>query len=754
MAARIDLTAVMQAMPCGLAVYDHRRRLIFINPAFCRTMGLPGDLFGPGASVEEVARIAAHHGVFGPGDPDVLAAQMLAHDDRTTRRYARRRPDGGTYEAHYIPLDTGYMVFVSDTTQLMALRDSAEQGTRRVQQAMAHLRVGLAVFGPDRTLGLHNRRFLQLLGLDLAPPPAGAPFRDVLGAAARGSDFASPEGARFITAQRAQDRSRPGQTTWRRADGTVIELQSDPLASGGWTMTVLDITAQANAEAEVQRRVATLHSIIANMPSGVVVFDSDCRLALTNDSYRAVMKGAAGSVGELDSDMVRRQAEMGEFGPGDPEVIWHHRMAELDNARRTVNRRRRPTGQTVEVRAATLPDGGIVRVLTDVSAAVAAEEERACQAALMATMLSHIQHGIVLWDHDQRIVAANSVVTNLLGAEPGLMVPGTTLEQTIEAATRRGNFGHGPNALMWGEVLRQRDRTISHLDQRMTLDGRVLEVRSDPAPGGSFVTTYTDVTAIRSAEAALKESRAAAEQASLSKSAFLAAMSHDLRRPLMMMIEQAGAIGRTPDPGHTAAAVQQAGTELLARLDSILDVARLEAGRFDLAEQPVAVGPLIRDALVYADAAAAAAEITLTATIASPEPIVTADRRRLLQALNDLIRYALMMAPPLSTIDVAAALDVGDLVLTITAATVVLDPTTVSRAFEPFDSDPGGTAPAAVLRLALHISRLIMQAHGGTAEMVSTSACGTVATLRLPASRLQVSLPSPERDWSAPAVSV
>ena len=222
----------------------------------------------------------------------------------------------------------------------------------------------------------------------------------------------------------------------------------------------------------------------------------------------------------------------------------------------------------------------------------------------------------------------------------------------------------------------------------------------------------------------------------------------------MMMIEQAGAIGRTPDPGHTAAAVQQAGTELLARLDSILDVARLEAGRFDLAEQPVAVGPLIRDALVYADAAAAAAEITLTATIASPEPIVTADRRRLLQALNDLIRYALMMAPPLSTIDVAAALDVGDLVLTITAATVVLDPTTVSRAFEPFDSDPGGTAPAAVLRLALHISRLIMQAHGGTAEMVSTSACGTVATLRLPASRLQVSLPLPERDWSAPAVSV
>jgi len=747
---RFDLAAVLGAVPAGLAVYDDRRRLMFVNPAFFRTLGLPPGLFHPGTSLEDVTRVVAHHGIFGPGDPEALAAAMLANDDRTARRYSRRRSDGGTYDAYYVPLAQGHAVSVTDTTQVTALRDGAEQATRRVEQAMAHLRVGLAVFGPDRTLGLHNRRFLELLGLDLAPPGPGTAFGDVLRAAAEGPGFAGAEGSRFLTSQRAQDRSRPGTASWRKAENEVIELQSDPLASGGWTMTVLDISAQAEAEEEVRRRAALLHSVIAHMPSGVAVYDSTHHLALTNAAYRTVMHGAAGVVGEHDSDLVRRQAELGEFGPGDPVTLWQERMVILSNWHTGVHRRQRPTGQTIETRNAPLPDGGIVRVMTDVSESVAAAAQRALHTEQMATMLSHIRHGIVLWDKDQRMVAANSVATDLLGAEPGLLAPGTTLEETIRAAAKRGNLGPDEAGHTLADTLRYRDRTKSHLDQRVTVRGQVLEVRSDPAPHGGFVTTYTDVTAIRQAEVALTEAKAAAEQANLAKSSFLAAMSEELRRPLADMIEQAAAIEQQggASPALTGA-LRKAGYRLLARLDGILDVARLEAGRFDLDDELIATGPLLRDALAEADVAAAAAEITLNATVASPEPVVQGDRRRLLQVLGHVIRHSLATTPVGGTVSMVVATGPRGLHLTLTAPGAIVDPARIGTAFDPFHPAGSATEPEAALRLGLYASRIVMQAHGGGLTFSQATGGGTVTVVTLPPRRVHVSVASSTQDWSA-----
>ena len=445
---------------------------------------------------------------------------------------------------------------------------------------------------------------------------------------------------------------------------------------------------------------------------------------------------------------MRRQAELGEFGPGDPVTLWQERMVVLSKWRVGVHRRQRPTGQTIEVSNAPLPDGGIVRVMTDVSESVAAAAERARHAEQMATMLSHIQHGIVLWDKDQRMVAANSVATDLLGAEPGLFVPGTTLEETINAAIKRGNLGSNETGQTLADTLRCRDRTKSHLDQRVTVSGQVLEVRSDPAPHGGFVTTYTDVTTIRQAEVALTGAKAAAEQANLAKSSFLAAMSEELRRPLADMIEQSTTIERqgAASPALTGA-LRKAGYALLARLDGILDVARLEAGRFDLEDELIATGPLLRDALAEADVAAAAAEITLNATVASPEPVVQGDRRRLLQVLGHVIRHSLAVTPMGGTVSMVAAAGPRGLHVTLTAPGAIVDPARIGTAFEPFYPAGDTTDPQAALRLGLYASRIVMQAHGGGLTLSQATGGGTVTVVTLPPSRVHVSVAPSTLDW-------
>lgn len=741
----VDWMAVLAALPTGIVIYDNHRRIVFVNSAFEQLMGLPTGIFRPGTSIEEKMRVVAHRGLFGPGDPEALAAEMIGADDRSARRYIRRMSDGSTFDSQYFPLASGFAIAVTDTTQLTAIGERAEQASALVHDAMAHLQVGLAVFGPDRRLSLHNPRFLQLLGLPGDQPIGAIPFSDLLRSAGATPAYATAPGAEFLTRQRAQDRSRTTRTVWSRPDGVDVEFLSDPLGTGGWTMTLLDITAQIAAEAEVRRRAAQLETIIQHLPSGVVVFGPDHRLTVMNDAYRAVMRGAVGVIGELDRDLVMRQAVAGEFGPGDPAIRAEERLATLESTSVGVSQRRRPNGQIIEVRKAPLPDGGMVRVLTDISAAETAVAARSRYVETLDTMLSHIRHGIVLWDQDQRIIAANSVVADMLGAEPGLFVPGTTLAEIITAALERGNFGEGKTSLQLSVTLTGRDRSQSHVDQRATLSGQVLEVRSDPTPDGGFVTTYTDVTPIRKVEAALLEAKASAERANLAKSGFLAAMSQELRRPLAQIIELAALIAcesgdaagnAGPDILRTTREITQVGQAMLSRLGNILDVARLEAGRFELAEEVMALGPLVRDALAGADQSAAAAEVVLTAELPSPEPRLRGDRRRLLSTLDHVIRHALTLTQPGAVVTVGATDGPDGIHLTVTTPNVVLDASARERAFDPFSQADDGSVRLAALRLGLYSSRIVAQAHGGTLRLDSDPSQGTVARLHLPPGRV------------------
>ena len=754
---------ILDAMPVGLIIYDEDRRVVFANAAYHEALGLPANTFRPGSEMADNVRMIAYRGVFGPGDPEEQAAQLLNQDLQVARRVRGRHPDGRSFESFYSPLGGGaHMVCTTNTTALVSMRDEAEVAVGRIHQAISNLRIGLAVFGPDRRLGLHNRRFTELLGLAAPSLAPGTPFMDVLQIMQVRDEYAGFEGDLFIASQMSFDRSRPANFRRQRANGQVIDIQSDPLPDGGWTMTVSDISALARAEDEARRRAGMLDGIVRHMPHGIAVYGPDRRVAMLNAAYGQVMQGAPIAVGDTLEEVIRRRAEAGEYGPGDPEEHVRQQTALADPSRSAMRRRTRPSGETIDVRTAPLPDGGYMSVVTDVSPLVAAETENSRQAEAMAAMLANIRHGIVLWDKDHRIAAANPVATELLGAAPGLLVPGRTLEEVIEAALTRGNLGDGSVGRMTAERLRARDRTQSHQDQRYTRTGRVLEVRSDPTPDGGFVTTYTDVTTIREAEEALRLAKTAAEAANAAKSRFLAAMSHELRLPLNAVIAQSGAIARAatdkldrvgrrslppgsmdPSPILEAAdEINMASRRLLSTIDSILDVARLEAGRFELSDDLVDLSQLIRACVRAADASAAAAEVTLTAQLVDPLPAVRGDERRLRQALNHIVANAVKFTPAQGRVELSVLYDPtnGELQLTVADTGLGIAETDIDQVFEPFTqintavgSDGGrftGTG------LGLYISRALMRAHGGDLTLRSTPGQGTVAIMHIPARRV------------------
>src|SRR5258707_7183924 len=124
--------------------------------------------------------------------------------------------------------------------------------------------------------------------------------------------------------------------------------------------------------------------------------------------------------------------------------------------------------------------------------------------------------------------------------------------------------------------------------ERTRPDGTVLEIRHSGLPEGGCIIIYTDITERKRYEEALKAARDQAEAMSQTKSSFLANMSHELRTPLNavigvteMLLDDARDLKRD-DELEPLERVLRAARHLLALINDILDLSKIEAGKIDV----------------------------------------------------------------------------------------------------------------------------------------------------------------------------
>lgn len=126
--------------------------------------------------------------------------------------------------------------------------------------------------------------------------------------------------------------------------------------------------------------------------------------------------------------------------------------------------------------------------------------------------LDHLDQGISAVDGNLELVLFNRRFMELLDLPPELARIGTPFEDFVRFNAERGEYGPGDV----NELVRQRvelaRRFEPHRFERIRPDGTVIEVRSNPLPGGSFATTYTDITEPRRAEEELRRLAAAVEE--------------------------------------------------------------------------------------------------------------------------------------------------------------------------------------------------------------------------------------------------
>jgi signal transduction histidine kinase len=252
---------------------------------------------------------------------------------------------------------------------------------------------------------------------------------------------------------------------------------------------------------------------------------------------------------------------------------------------------------------------------------------------------------------------------------------------------------------------------------------------------------YADLAQANAALAAAKQK---AEQASRMKTEFLANVSHELRTPLNSIIgfsemienEAHGPIGNDRYRSYVRD-INTSGQHLLAVVNDILDISKIEVGEFELQDDQVDIAEIVELSMRVVDERASRAGVTLKAEIAPSLPFLRGDARRVRQILLNLLSNSVKFTASGGAVSVCAGRSAdGGLTLSVTDTGIGIAPEDMEKAMTPFGQVDGrlsrkyeGTG------LGLPLAKSLTELHDGKFVVQSALGQGTTVTLQFPATR-------------------
>ncbi len=385
--------------------------------------------------------------------------------------------------------------------------------------------------------------------------------------------------------------------------------------------------------------------------------------------------------------------------------------------------------------------------------------------------IENISESFALWDAVGKLLICNSKFQEISGASDALLRERPTqseIDQVRPFITQKR---------MASDAGEEGAQTF----ERLLADGRWLQVNERKTKDGGLVSIGTDITLIKQHQERLTDSerrlmatindlsiarkaeseraqealelndkysfeKERAEAANIAKSEFLANMSHELRTPLNAIIGfsdimKSGMFGPLGSDRYEeySCDIHQSGNYLLGVINDILDMSKIEAGRYSLDLEPVDLCPLIKEAVRVIAVSTCAKDIEVITRI-DEKIAVHADRRAIKQILLNLLSNASKFTGKGGRITVRAKRAGGALALTIEDTGCGIPRSAISKIGQPFEQVQNQlTKSHAGSGLGLAISRSLAELHGGALKIRSREGIGTIVSVRIPMSELQIS---------------
>jgi len=238
--------------------------------------------------------------------------------------------------------------------------------------------------------------------------------------------------------------------------------------------------------------------------------------------------------------------------------------------------------------------------------------------------------------------------------------------------------------------------------------------------------------------AEIREKTRALEVASRHKSEFLANMSHELRTPLNAVIGFADALGAkmvgevNAKQAEYLQNIRQAGEHLLALINDVLDLSKVEAGRMELALARFDLPRAIEQAMTQVRPRALRDGIELTKEIDPRLAELEADERKLKQILLNLLSNAIKFTPKGGRVQVSASSKGKFLKIAVKDSGTGISPADQARLFEMFRQVGDDARKAEGTGLGLALTRKLVELHGGRIAVDSAPGRGSTFTVSLP----------------------
>lgn len=291
------------------------------------------------------------------------------------------------------------------------------------------------------------------------------------------------------------------------------------------------------------------------------------------------------------------------------------------------------------------------------------------------------------------------------------------------------------------EIRMRRDEPGLTMPSFVWVEASLSPVADPDLPGerNEVVVLFRDVTERRDHENQLNRARKIAEEASNAKSRFLATIGHELRTPLnaivgfsdMMTSGIAGELA--PQQKEYANLIHQSGSHLLEVVQMLLDMSRLEAGKFELVTDSFAPEGVVEPCLKMIDPLARLKHVRLMTDIPRPLPLLVADERACRQILINLLSNAVKFSHEHAVVTVGMRRQANHIAISVTDHGIGMGEDAVRRVGEPFFQAQDGLARRYEgTGLGLSIVKGLVELHEGSLNVASMPGEGTVVTVLLP----------------------